>query len=90
MVLTESARLGALGCLCRVFWLTSIIGSRRADADAKVSTCGGRAVCAGFTWDSKEGIAIGSGKKVGGGGGGGEGEGRRAEQSSGHDLDIGQ
>jgi hypothetical protein len=37
-VLTESARLGALECLCKTPRFTSITGSRRAEADAAVCT----------------------------------------------------
>lgn len=39
-VLTESARLGALVCLCKAPpRFTSIAGSRRAEAGAVVCTC---------------------------------------------------
>jgi hypothetical protein len=35
---TESERLGALGCTCKVPWLRSITGRRRAERDAVVGT----------------------------------------------------
>ena len=35
---TESERLGALGCPCKVPWLMSITGRRRAEKDAVVDT----------------------------------------------------
>jgi hypothetical protein len=41
MALTESARLGALGCRCRVRWLTSSKSGQRVGVDAMVCTCSG-------------------------------------------------
>jgi hypothetical protein len=37
-VRTESERLGALECPCKMPWLTSITGRRRAERDAVVDT----------------------------------------------------